>query len=269
MKTGQLRHLTFITLAVIASQIALAEENQAEALTPDENIAKAISEFDYKPPKVRLQRSNLIRSTGNSGGTPVVEEYEVLRPNIWGIRSISKTRNGGIQGTSVSLCGIIELVGAGSSESSFESLIAIPINKVFMPFGIRWNLSHTVSAKATSLALGEGSKKICAPDPGDIFDYELRTDSESKNSSTFVSNRSHSNTIKMRCVVGEAKPIAELIAGQSGTYLPVTCSGSNLTTSTQLTADYAFIQAAGLYINLNRQTNAFRSTVTLSSLIYE
>lgn len=269
LKISQFYHLLPITLIIAASQPALPNENYEDALVPEEVVTKQISDIDYKPPTARLLRSNFVLSSGIDMDTPTIQEYEVLMPNIWGIRSVSKVKNGASQGVSISICGIIELVGNASSEINFETTVSVPINKMFTSFGIRVNVNGTLSGKAKNLILGEGSKKICTPTPGDIFSYELRTDSVSKNSSPFVSNRTHSNTFRMRCTVGEAKPMTEIVAGQSGTYLPVACSGTNLTTNMQTTANYAFVQAAGLYINLNREINTFRSTVALSSLIYE
>lgn len=268
MKFSQFRHLILIAIIIIASQEALPDDNKPGVLALDEGVAKVIAELDYKPPKARLKRLDYRFSTGITKDTPVTGDYEIWMPNIWGIRSITKLPNASSQTISLSVCGMIDLAATSSSEIGFDLPVSVAINKAISLFNVRSSVNSTAAQKTTSLILGEGAKKICAPESGDVFNYEYRSDSESKSSALF-GNRTRSYAFRMRCVVGDAKPIADLIPGQSGDYLPVACSGENLTTNMIATGDYAFLQSAGLYINLNRHSSAFTMKAKISSVAYE
>lgn len=252
--------------------VAIAGEAIVDPLSPADEILKTARRIQYLPYSSRLKRVVMNVSTGQVGSvTPVTNDYEPLGQGLWGIRSVSKQDRSAFEAHSVSICGLVELVGTSKSNVNYEIAISIPVGQAFAPLGVKGHIAGAVTSRANSLVLGSAAERLCNPLSGDVLAYEVQSESSLEHTGSYIgsSTRASRNAFRWRCTVGAPKQMGELVAAQEGTYLPVNCSGINESSNIDISAEYAFLQRFGIYIQLRRSGGAFTSKTTISSVAYE
>jgi hypothetical protein len=257
---------------LVSESVAIAGDVIVDPLSLPEEVVKAVSQIQYSPYSSRLKRIVMTVSTGQLGSTPVTNDYEPLGQGLWGIRSVSKQNSSAVEGASISICGLVELVGASKFDVNYETTISVPVGRLFLPYGLKGHMDGATTSRANNIALGSGAERLCNPVPGDVLAYEVQSESSFAHTTTSYSgssSRASINVFRWKCTVGAPKPISELVAEQDGTYLPVTCSGINESSNINVSAEYAFLQPFGIYLVLRRVGGTFSSKTSISSFAHE
>lgn len=195
--------------------------------------------------------------------------YRPLGRNLWGTSSsITGRKVPTTSFTIVSLCGLVELVGASESRSSQNSTIAVPVGRVFVPLGIRTTTDMTSGSRALRFNITSGASDICNPEEGSTFSFELQSESTHKNKGSMLwswsNNHTTTNTTAWSCTVGQRERHTEFPAFAWSDVIPVNCTGIHSSSGkpsvqTPVHSHWFYLPESAFYLQLEAGSEAFTS----------
>ena len=163
-------------LAASPLSLCFAQED-TEPLTVEPAVSKVVEGLAGTTASRPLRQAAYQTDLAPSGATTSASTtYESIAKNVWGVTTVQRIKTGWIQTRTVSLCGLIDLVGASTSVMQFENSIPVPVGSVFIPMGMRVTKTFASHSRTASLGVPAESNNVCAPQPGDAFSYSVRTD---------------------------------------------------------------------------------------------
>jgi hypothetical protein len=264
------RALILFAVITVLGGVAIADEDAVTPLRPTDEAMKAVSQIKQASYSSRLQRIQTRLSIGQGGDSiSLTNDYEPLGQALWGIRSVSKQNKTAVEANSVSVCGLIELVGTSHSNIDYDMAISTPVGRTFTSFTINGHMVGASTSQANSIVLVSGEEYLCNPVAGSTFEYTVETRHSLFLKGMFSHQRESTNAFQWKCSVGDARPMSDLLAEQVGTYLPVSCTGGNQALNAKTLVEFAFLQPFGIYLELSRTGSSFSSKTAISSFAYE
>jgi hypothetical protein len=232
-------------------------DEQVQALDPALQ-AKIIALVPVEKPSRLIASAVTISEAGPTDdpkqiSTEIRAEYTMLENGLIGAvsESISRKNESSGRGIAMSLCGLVTLLSETNSISTNTNNSAIPIGKLFVPFGFKSSLS--IGTRWKLVAFEASSPSICNPAPGSEFSIKAETDVELNTSSgIFNKVRTVHRVETQNCKVGST-PIAAstLHPTLSGDYLPVSCEiRTAATTNNSGRSEKAFLLDSKRYLQL-------------------
>jgi hypothetical protein len=243
----------------------LAEEEPQTLLTVEPSVASAVellAEGDVQRPVRIVEYQTSVspsRATAAASAT-----YERLGKNVWGISTVQKTGNSVIQSRSLSLCGLIELLGATSATLQIDSRVPIPVSGHFVQMGMHVTKVMTSRSRTVHLSVPDGSANLCSLSPGGSFSYSVQTEVDLPQSPV-GSPKVISNSFVWQCVAATAIDAGATIPAWQGMYIPVTCTSTNAN-GKPVTITYAYIIGGGLYLKMATMSELFKANTTYSAV---
>lgn len=242
-----------------------AEDEDSQSLTVEPTVSKAIEGLVSVTASRPLRQVEYQSALAPSGvTTDASATYEFISKNVWGVTTVQRIKTGVIQTRTVSLCGLIELVGASTSVMQFENSIPVPIGRIFIPMGMRVTKTLASHSRTATLRVPSESSNLCAPQPGDVFTYSIQTDTTLRTPSR--SPKVLSNSFEWRCTAGTVMTSGALEAIWSGSHIPVSCTTTNTATGKPVVADYEYLVDAGFYLKLSTVSDMFQEKTKYFSL---
>jgi len=253
-----LRRTTFVTLTALGLSLSpgmalgAAEE---QPLTLDATVQAKLLDLlkEYKPatPLAMISEVSEINNKGNFGKSIYLARkayYALQDSGLLGIVTSAALTDGASAGSaqSLSLCGLLTVVGTAAGTSRNDSTGVIPFGKLFVPFGVRSSTDINRSEKLKQF--DTTAAHICAPQPGEQFTYRTETEFHFKISGMFGTTKTGTRTEEVSCKVDAGvQPASGLLAVLRGDALAVTCEriaqGGDKTTS-----EYVFLRDSGQYL---------------------
>ena len=246
-----------LTALTLSSTLIVAEE---ESLVLDTPVQEKISSLlkDYKPDKA-LTRTTERREIDNRGnfGKLVYEQrraiYKRQESGLWAV--VSTAALGGSSGSarSLSLCGLVALLSATASKTSFDQMISIPSEKIFFYFSIRHSIDW--GRRLRVMSFEASANNICAPAPGAEFSYRVGTELEVKTSGLLGVTKVARGLDDFSCKVSaESRPANEIFPSLRGDALLTSCERIGKS-GAKAKLGYAFLRDAGIYLLLSEDTD--------------
>lgn len=216
-----------------------------------------------------LERTTDVDHRGNFGKITTEIEQTTLRWNSNGQSSTasqsvytapdgSKTYS---SRTSVSLCGLVQLLTEQSASGTSQRTTAVPAAGVSLP--ITFDIKNQSSARYRLRTFEASTPNVCTPTPGMAFSYKLTAELQRKHSNnTYSSNKLHELSEAVTCsVAAEPKPSSALSPSLRGNYLEVTCLHTEPEKAVR-SSNLAFLQQSGLYLPIKLQLNEYQTNTS-------
>ena len=238
--------------------LCFAEED-SQPLSVEPAVSKVVEGLAGATASRPLRHAAYQTELAPSGATTSASTtYESLSTNVWGVTTVQRIKTGWIQTRTVSLCGLIDLVGASTSVMQFENSIPVPVGSAFIPMGMRVTKTFSSHTRTADLGVPDESSNLCAPQPGGTFSYSVRTDTILPQAPA-GSPKVLSNSFEWRCTAGAPTSSGALETIWSGSHIPVTCNSTNTATGKPVVATYAYVVDAGLYLRLGTVSDTFQA----------
>jgi hypothetical protein len=250
---------TLAVLLATGTAVACAEERVAET-----EIAVAAEVLDAMGELVEVSRARpILRLTqrlapgGPVGGAETTQEFTSLGRNLYGSRLSSSLGAQNVHGTGLTLCGLVELLGATQAPIKEQTqMTVVPIGSLFVPLGIRMRTDISSTSSVTRLTMSSPAAQLCEPAPGMTFSYEFDTVSKFRTKTGLVKmNSGLAVTQRSACTVSESQPVPGAIEGATGEYLPVSCEVTVIVGKSRKTnafrRELAYLPEAGFYVTLS------------------
>jgi hypothetical protein len=245
--------------------LCFAEED-SQPLTVEPAVSKVVESLAAAAASRPLRRAVYRTELAPSGATTSASTtYEPVSKNVWGVTTVQRIKTGWIQTRTVSLCGLIDLVGASTSVMQFENSVPVPVGSVFIPMGMRVTKAFSSHTRTATLGVPDESNNLCAPQPGGTVSYSLRTETELTQAPA-GSPKILSNSFEWRCTVGAPTSSGALETIWPGSHIPVTCNSTNAATGKSVVASYAYVVEAGFYLRLGTVSDTFQARTKYSSI---
>ncbi len=160
--------------------------------------------------------------------------------------------------TSVSLCGLVPLLGESGSTTDSRLTTAIPAGGVFLPFDV--SSKHQIGSRVRLVSFSTSAANLCKPTPGTSFTYQSTREEQRKfQGSMLSSNTLHTITESASCTVGSAEVSAKALDPSIvGSYLLVTCTYS-VPSQSPRKSEFAYLLSSGLYLPVFIQSNEYQA----------
>jgi len=249
--------LPVLTALPLCSTLIAAEEESLVLNTPiQEKISFLLKE--YKPDKALTKTTERreIYSRGNLG-KPVYEQrraiYKRQGSGLWAVVSTAALGSSSGSAQSLSLCGLVTLLSATVSKTSFDQMISIPSEKIFFYFSIRHSIDW--GRRLRVMSFEASANNICAPAPGAEFSYRVGTELEVKTSGLLGVTRVAKGLDDFSCKVSaESRPANEIFPPLRGDALLTSCERIGKS-GAKAKLEYAFLRDAGIYLLLSEGTD--------------
>ena len=216
-------------------------------------IELLLKEYKSTNAAVRTVELHEINNKGNFGKLTYYERrasYARQDSGLWAVLSSGTFTSGAGGGTmqSLSLCGLVTLVSTMSATTYNDLTAAIPIGKIFVPFGMRSSIDQSRRQRVTNL---ETDANVCAPAPSTDFSYRTETEVLSSTSGLLRLSNSTKRDEHFACKVNaESIPASKIFPSLRGDSLRVTCERT-AGWGGKITREYAFLKDAALYVLLS------------------
>lgn len=163
------------------------------------------------------------------------------------------------RGSSLWLCGLVLLLTEAQSTNTIDATTALPVGRLFVPFGMKSSTEFSSRYLVTSLTSSASS--LCNPAPGTELSARIEADRTIRTQGLFSKTNSFKLVQEIRCTVG-TEPKAGKLLHESvlGDYLEVECKISMPDSKTG-TAKYAFLIESRYYLPIE-ETNEWQSSIT-------
>ena len=246
MKTHTLA-FCFVALCSVGLGLPLSSVSAQEARV---ELPSAVREELSKLPKrdaVRMQLRSLKIDIDTGSETAKAERiFYPLENGLTGIMEVLPSRNS--QAQSLSLHGLIDLVWMMEMVTSSESVVPIPIGKVFVPFGINRSTKTSVLRKTSSLS-GD-LKSLNSPSPEMRFSYQQNIDAELTSKGLLSLSTNFRSETTVTCNVQGAVDAKTLHPKFQGAYLPVSCEGKD-PKGPLIVREFAYLVDSQVYLLLS------------------
>jgi hypothetical protein len=249
--------LLVLTALTLSSTLIVAEE---ESLVLDMSVQTKLSSLmkDYKPDKA-LTRTTERREINNRGnfGKLVYEQrraiYKRQGSGLWAVVSTAALGTSSGSAESLSLCGLVTLLSATVSTTSFDQMISIPSERLFGYFSIRHSIDW--GRRLRVMSFETSANNICAPAPGAEFSYRVETEMEIKTSGLLGVTRVATGVDDFSCKVSaESRPAKEIFPSLRGDALFTSCERI-AKSGAKAKLEFAFLRDAGVYLLLTEDAN--------------
>jgi len=234
-------------------------------------LANVLKDYKSQNKYLRLVEQHEIDNVGNFGKIVLYDRhvvYSLQDSGLWGVLSVGGFTSGAATGStqSLSLCGLVPLLGVGGSTTRSEVLLSLPIGRFFVPFGFRSSID--INRQFRVKEFKTDYQGICSPIPGDKFAYQIENEVQFKTSGLFGRTGVGSAIVDVSCLVA-ANPVSatELSPSFKGEYLMVTCE-SVAKAGQKGKVVYAFLRDLGLYLMLSETGSAQTIKVHYKSAEY-
>jgi hypothetical protein len=249
------------TLALVlaaGTAVACAGDTIAESeLSVAPEVLDAMGELvDVSRARPILRLTQRVAAGGPVGGAEITQEFTSLGRNLYGSRLSSSLGAQNVNGTGLTLCGLVELLGATQAPVKEQTqMTVVPIGSLFVPLGIRMRTDISSTSSVTRLTMSSPAARLCEPTPGMTFSYESDTVSKLRTKTGLVKmNSSLAVTQRSACTVSESRPVPVDLEGATGEYLPVTCEVTVIVGKSRKTnafrRELAYLPDAGFYVTL-------------------
>lgn len=162
-------------------------------------------------------------------------------------------------GHTMTLCGLVPLVGESSSTTTSTVGTVLPVGNVFVPFGLKTNVDFNNRVKLVVLEASIPS--LCSPQFGTEFTYKTETEVVVKTSGVFGRTTQVKRTETASCKTAAASKLAsELLPSLLGMYLPVSCDVT-LTNGAKKHVEYAYLIDSAFYLLTEATTDLQRTKI--------
>ncbi|MES2508858.1 MAG: hypothetical protein V4625_02970 [Pseudomonadota bacterium] len=170
---------------------------------------------------------------------------------------------------SVSICGIVPVLGEAGGLSDNAVTTAIPVGAAFMPFNFTSSLQSATRFRLSHLDVNTSS--LCQPTPGMEFSIKFEAEVQRKaNGGIYQSNKQLTLNEQAKCKVGpNLLPASDLHSSMRGQYAAVSCVYNSADPSTERTVEYAFLLASGIYVSLGEVTKWQTDKARFNSVQYQ
>jgi hypothetical protein len=266
--------LLVISIAITLPAAGQVTNDEQLVLTVEPSVRNVASTGAPQPksPLKRAKFSMEITSRPNAQSSEVESRYERVGDGLWGVMSTLKRSSGTGAQQLVSVCGMFEALAVTSANATFDRTAAIPIGKLFVPFGMKTSVATDSVARLSKLNIEPN--RVCAPAPGAAFSYTTQTETQYKVSPGLGTlalgtlANTVSVTINGRCEVSDKMPATALHRALRGGYLEVMCSGTN-DAGKPLSRKYAYLIDSAFYILLETKSEANQFRYTIEDVEYE
>lgn len=250
-----------------------SQESPDEAYVVPETVQAKLLELtrQYKPQAVvsTLERRAETILNAAPAQRQLASSYSTqsLQPNgLWAseFASTAITTGNVARSYTLSLCGLITVTSSGVASTSQDITTAIPVGKLFLPFGFR-----TTSGFSRTLRLNKletTASDICAPAPGSEFSYVVASEITTKTSSGQLQTVLDEEEVRCK-TSAESEAAAKLLPQFRGNFLDVVCEHKKAT-GASAKRRFVYLQDSALYLMLMLHEAWGQSTVIYTSVQY-
>lgn len=249
--------LLTVGAALVCAQAGAAESAAQAELSIAPEVLGAMGELAKVARAHPIERlTQRLPAGGPAGGAEITYEFASLGNDLYGSRTSSVLGEQTLAGTSLTLCGLVELLSTTQAPTTERTaFLAIPIGSLFAPLGIRMRTDFSGTSQVTRLKLSSPAAQLCQPTPGMTFDYEFDTVTRFRTKSGLAKfNSTIAVAHRSTCTVMEPRPAAEVIEGAPGNYLPVSCETTIVVGKAgkpnAIRRELAYLPEAGFYLTL-------------------
>jgi hypothetical protein len=239
-------HLRAATLALLfcTTGSLMASENPAASLSMEQSVVEVVEKLDLpvvSRPLLRSRAAVLASPGGSSAFSDAI--YRPLGRNIWNGSFVLTTRTSTLESTVISLCGLVELVGASGS-------------------GVRQ--SHT---RVLRFDVGSGASEMCNPRAGSTFVFSVESEATyTYEAEKFLGgsrsvDRTAMQTVSWSCTAGQRERHTELPAFAWTDVIPVSCTGTSSSSAqpalrTPVYSRWFYLPESAFYLQLDAGSDA-------------
>lgn len=249
------------------SFVAIAQDTGEFAVPPDIQ-EKMVAHAKTERPVQSLASYAAVLEIDNKGNFGKKEYVDVRRDllrldnGLIGTVGSSAFRSGKAQGNGqeLSLCGFIALLTESASTTDTSTTTAIPIAKVFVPFGIKSSVDF--SRRFRLVSFDASIPSVCNPAPGSEFAYKAESEFTIKTVGRFLGARTSTGrrTDAGTCRVSkEAEPAAKINPTLQGEALIVDCE-TETGAGRKDSSKRVFLRDAGYYLTIDETLGGVQHT---------
>lgn len=177
-------------------------------------------------------------------------------------------RNGAAKalGRGMNLCGLATVLSESQSTTDTSATSAIPIGKLFVPFGVKSSIDFSNRYRLSSLEASIPS--LCKPVAGEEFSFKFEAEHTMKTSGLFGGTKLIRRSAHSKCkVAAEAISAKQVHPSLQGEALLVSCESEDQNNKNS-TEEYVYLKDSAFYLLTGRVDEWQRSKIQYLAVPY-
>ncbi len=188
---------------------------------------------------LRLIKFNTIAGSNTIRGE---RRYQEVESGLWGVIWLVPGKDGkAVLRQMLTFQGLIELASVTDMSVDYETTIALPVAKLFVPFGVSNAFKINALRNTTRLSGDFGAIKAAAPNSKFSYSHAYAVDLKMAGMS-----RNSTHELKLECTVGALESASKLHPDFRGSSLPVACAGAM--SEGKIALDFAYLVDSLVYV---------------------